>query len=208
MSANALQQINLALMQTLNFTSADLAANRQGALTQAQQDRLKVFVAQGMRSGTQVAGMVILIVVVVCVAIALGSQGIIPLPSELEGLGENAPLVLGVMGVILIFYVLMLVYALRKSRAMASGKAKVRALTGKVKVKSQRAYYNNAASRALVQAANVPSMTYIVQVGRAKIYSTDPAVEQAFADGIIYRVYVIGSRASYLMVSAEAISGR
>ena len=198
----SMQQANAALMRALNFTPEDLAANRQGKLTPAQRERLKISVAQGMRIGYGVAAIVIVIVVAVCVFVVLGSQGVVPMPASFEGLGENAPLIVGVMGVILVFYVIMLLVSTARSRGMTSGSAKVRALTGKVKTSTLSLRGRNAA---IASAGGASAVSYVIQIGREKVYTTDETAYRAFEDGLTYRVYVVGSKPGYMMVSAEAI---
>ena len=127
--------INTHLMQALNFTPDDLAANRNGSLTPGQQEDLKTLVAAGTRTMLVIAGIVILIVLGVCIWVVLGSQGIVPAPEMFTG--ENAPLILGVMGLVLIFYVIMIGSSAARSRRLGSGSMSVKALTGKIKIKRQ-----------------------------------------------------------------------
>ncbi|MEP7292905.1 MAG: hypothetical protein ABI835_14070 [Chloroflexota bacterium] len=198
-----MRSVNTGLMQALHFTPTDLAANRVGYLTDAQQEHLKTLVSQGTRSILVVAGIVLLIVVGVCVYIVLGSLKIVPLP---EGIfGSNALLIVAVMGVVVVFYVIMLVVALSRSRRLGSGDMPVRALVGQVKVKAQGMGGYSAAS-AVADAAGVSQTSFVIQVGREKIYTTDEDIYRAFQDGITYQVYVVGNKPGYIIVSAEALS--
>ncbi|MEO8392561.1 MAG: hypothetical protein ABI700_06180 [Chloroflexota bacterium] len=197
-----MQTVNTHLMQALNFTADDLAANRKGVLTPPQQEDLKSLVASGTRMMLVIAGIVILIVVGVCVYAVLSSQGILPASEMFTA--ETTPLILGVMSIVMVFYVIMILSGAARSRAMGSGKAKVKGLTGKIKIKTQRlASYSTASAVAKVAGAGTTS--YIVQVGREKIYSTDDRVTEAFQDGITYRVYVVGRKPGYIIMSAEAM---
>jgi hypothetical protein len=194
--------VNTHLMQALNFTADDLAANRKGTLTPAQQEDLKSLVAAGTRIMLVVAAIVILIVVGVCVWVVLGSQGIVPAPEMFNG--ETAPLIITVMGIVLVFYAIMIIVGASRSRAMGSGKAKVKGLTGKIKIKTNRMHGHSAAS-AVAGMAGASTVSYIVRVGKEKIYSTDDRVTEAFQEGIVYRVYVVGRKPGYIIVSAEAM---
>src|SRR4051794_13823060 len=116
-----MQTVNAHLMQALNFTADDLAANRKGALTPVQQEDLKSLVASGTRVMLIIAAIVILIVVGVCVYAVLSSQGILPASEMFTA--ETTPILLAVMGIVLVFYVIMILSAASRSRAMGSGKA-------------------------------------------------------------------------------------
>ncbi len=197
------QPINAQLMQALDFTPEDLAANRQGTLTDAQRERLKLLMAQGARTALVVAAVVILIVVAVCVYILLGSAGIVPLPEEV--FGSNALLIVGVMALVMVFYVGMLLISMSRTRRMGSGNTKITALTGKVKVSTQGMGYAPTAY-AVARTAGAPTVSYVIHVGREKVYITDQAVAGAFQSGATYRVYVVGKKPGYILISAEALN--
>ena len=84
-----MQTVNTHLMQALNFTADDLAANRKGITDASQQEDLKSLVAAGTRMMLVIAAIVILIVVGVCVYAVLATQGIVPAPEMFNG--RNAP---------------------------------------------------------------------------------------------------------------------
>ncbi|MBI1258558.1 MAG: hypothetical protein GC204_13905, partial [Chloroflexi bacterium] len=168
----------------------------------AQQEDLHSLVAGGTRVMLVIAALVILIVIGVCVWVVLGSQGIVPAPEMFNG--ENAPLILGVMGIVLIFYVIMIGVSAARTRSMGSSNAKVKALTGKIKIKAQHMTGYSAAG-AVASMAGAATTSYIVRVGKEKIYSTDDRVTEAFQEGILYRVYVVGRKPGYIIVSAEAM---
>jgi hypothetical protein len=99
----------------------------------------------------------------------------------------------------------MILVGLSRSRNMGSSRTKVRALTGKIKIKGQRLHGYSAAGL-VANAAGASTTSYIVHVGREKIYTSDDRVTEAFQDGITYRVYVIGRKPAYIIVSAEALN--
>ena len=199
----ALNTVNTHLMRTLDFTPDELAANRKGSLTPTQQDDLKTLVASGTRIGLTVAAIVILIMIGVCIWAVLGSRGIVPAPDFFTG--ETTPLIVGVMAVVLVFYVIMILVSTSQARRMGSGKASVRPITGKIKIRTLHMYGHSAAS-AVAGIAGASTTSYIVHVGKEKIYSTDDRVVDAFQDGITYRVYVVGRKQGSIIVSAEAMN--
>jgi hypothetical protein len=197
------QQMNAALMQGINFTPDDLAVNRQGALTQAQQERLKDLMSKGSRTGL-IAGLLVILITVGGLGYMILSGTNDP-ESPFNGIAQNAPLVIGVAAVILVFYMLMLVIGLNRSKNMAAGGAKVRGLTGKIKVESMEIGSLSAAGM-VMKAAGGPTVSYKIKVGRDTIYTTDMDIASAFEPGATYRVYVIGNKPGWIIVSAEAVT--
>ncbi len=197
-----MQTVNTHLMQALNFTADDLAANRKGVLTAMQQEDLKSLVAAGTRIMLVIAGIVILIVVGVCVYAVLSSQGILPASEMFTA--ETTPWILGVMSIVMVFYVIMILNGASRSRAMGSGKAKVKGLTGKIKIKTNRMHAHGMAG-AVANVSGAGDVSYTLKVGKEKIYTTDDRVLDAFQEGITYRVYVVGRKPGYIIVSAEAM---
>ena len=88
---------------------------------------------------------------------------------------------------------------------MGSGKAKVKGLTGKIKIKTNRMHGHSAASM-VASVAGAGDVSYTLKVGKDKIYTTDDRVMEAFQEGIVYRIYVVGRKPGYIIVSAEAMN--
>lgn len=188
-------QANIPLMQGLHFTPMDLAANRQGVLTETQRERLDSLRKSGARSVAIIAGIVIVITAGVALLLYLSSA------SRNDESGSTLTLVAGVLGAIVVVYILLIIVGMARGRELSS--QPVKALTGRVNVEfhPMRGYSE---TKVIAQAAGVNvDGYYTIKVGRTTIYTTDEGAANAFENGEEYRIYVIGRGNSSLIVSAE-----
>lgn len=186
------------LMQALNFTTADLAANRGGTLTDAQKERLRERIGKGQ---TQ-----IIVIVMLVLLIFFGVMGFMFFNDESSGLRktfeENPTIVIAGLGGSILLYLVMVVFALLRGQRAKSGNFKVDSIEGQLKLSSSEMDYGTA--RAVSSVAGAQTRICIIQIGRQKIY-VDESTFDAFVNGQRYRLYYVGWKPAYMIVSAEVL---
>jgi hypothetical protein len=184
------------LMKALNFTREDLSANRQGHLTDAQKERLREKMGKG-QTQTIIVVMLVLLISAGVIGFSLFNGEDSALRQTFE---ENPTIILLGLGGSLLLYLGMVAFALIRGQRAKSGNFKVGMLEGQVKLSSSEMDYGTA--RAVGALAGVQTQICTIQIGRQKIY-TDEATLAALEDGKSYRLYHIGSKPAYMIVSAE-----
>lgn len=186
------------VVQALQLTEADVVANRAGRLSPSQQAELGYMMQNSAKSMLIIGGLV-LVVAVVGFGLRLSTMG--DGDSLIDFISEH-PIVLVGIGGTLLLYVLMMALAFVRARQFDIENVAVKSVDGKVKMRVQKL---RGVQGAVVKAGGVSTRSVMVQVGRKRIYSTNPAVEKAFVKGGLYRVYYIKTGSVGYFVSAEAL---
>jgi hypothetical protein len=185
------------LMQALNFTAEDLAANKQGVMTEAQKVRFRERIGKGQTQAMVIVLIVLLISGGVIAFMLSGNE-----ESGLRQAVEQNPTIVAIgLGGSLLLYILMMVFALLRGQRMKSGNLRVSSISGKVKLSSSELPYYSAAG-AIAGAAGAQTRICEVKIGRTKIY-TDETTFDALEDGGTYRLYYVGNKRAPVVVSAE-----
>lgn len=169
------------LMGAFDFTAEDLAANRNGAATERQLERLRVTQGQSQRIMVIVIGVMLAIIIFVVLFTPYGET--------LRSVVAQNPTVTAVgLGISAILYLLMLLGAFRASRRITSGK--VSTTTGQVKLVGR-------------PVTALDGLVYQrIKIGGQPLFIT---AEQAavLATGTNYRVYFCGGGQMARVLSIE-----
>jgi hypothetical protein len=186
------------LMQALNFTAEDLAANKHGVMTEAQKERFRERIGKGQ---TQAVVIVLIVLLISGGVIAFMLSG----DENLRQVVEQYPtLVAAGLGGSFLLYILMIIFALLRSQRMKSGNMRVVSISGKVRLSSSELPYYSAAG-AIAGVAGAQTRICEVKMGWTKMY-TDEATFDALEDGGTYRLYYVGNKRAPVVVSAEVAS--
>ncbi len=184
------------LMQALGFTAQDLEANRRGILTEAQRARFAAILTKDTSFMLQIAALVMIAVVIGAVAFVIINPDI----RDYFSSGSNA-LILIVPGGALLYYVLMIAAQARRSNRQKATTTGVVSVTGKVTVAPvSQQFGHNLPGAVAVQIAGGLPRSYLIQVGKEKLYVDQPTAE-AFQNGGVYRIFYL--KPVQIIVSAE-----
>ena len=190
------QYTNQYLMQALNFNAGDLAENKQGRLSEAQKERLREKLGKG-QTQAMVIVMLVLLVFVGVIAFTFFNNPDSGLRQTFE---KNPTIIIVGLGGSILLYLIMVAFAMIRTQRAKSGNFKVMSRTGKLKLRSSEMHYG--AARAVGSVAGAQTRMCTIQIGREKIY-TDEDTFDAFVDGQSYKLYMVGWKPAYMIVSAE-----
>jgi hypothetical protein len=187
------------LMHALAFTPEDLAANRGGVMTLAQQERFRERMS---KSRSQAAVVVLLVLLITGGFFAYMIFGNAEEGSGLrQALDQNPTIIVLGLGGSLLLYLVVIAYAFWRMRRMQSGNLRVSSIEGKVKLRSsEMAYYS--VGGAISTAAGAQTRVCEIQIGRTRMY-TDEQSFDALEDGGTYRLYFVGNKRAPVIISAE-----
>lgn len=178
---------NTLLQRLLDFTPQDLAINRTGALTDAQQAQLKSL--QGCQQTS------ILISIVMFIVIIGGIAGyfafLMPDREQFTQMFDRNPemgvIVVAVLGVVLLVMVGSYLRTVGRARRLSRGE--ISTVTGNVKLKEINSRYGTSGQ---------------IRVGREKFIVTADILD-AFVDDGMYVIYYVKNPPLHHILSAEAL---
>jgi hypothetical protein len=190
------------LARNLPTTPEDLALNRQGKLSDAQQVEFAGMMQQGQKA--------MMIIVPLVLLIAFGGLGWMIFGNEDMGGGalrevfSTNPIIpiVGIGGSLLL-YLVVVGYAYLKSSRANPATIKVHSASGKIKIQVYEAWGH---TYAIAAAGGAATRSIMLNVGRQRIVSTNPSVEDALENGANYRIYYIKTGGVGYFVSAEVES--
>jgi len=188
------------LTQAFNLTPEDIAANRSGVLSPKQQERFHAMLAQGQKSGLLAIGAVLLLTAGI-VAWQFVTDG--EMAQSLKTAFDQAPgvLIAGVGGSLLLFVIIGVISMLRMGN-VKNRTLKVDSVSGKVKLNALKA---DGEAATVARMAGISTRTFVIQIGRTKIYTTEESQWTAFQNGGSYRVYYVKVSSMPMLVSAEIV---
>jgi hypothetical protein len=187
------------LMQALEFTRDDLAANRSGVMTEAQKERFRERMSKGQSQAMVIVLLVLLVTggVVAFMVFGNAEEG----AGLRQALEQNPEIIAVGLGGSLLLYLVMIAFAFIKMRRMKSGNLRVSSIEGKVKLKSSEMPYYSAAG-AIAGAAGAQTSICEIKIGRTTMY-TDEQSFNAFEDGGTYRIFYVGNKRAPVIIAAE-----
>jgi len=188
------------LTQAFNLTPEDIAANRSGVLSPKQQERFHAMLAQGQKSGLLAIGAVLLLTAGI-VAWQFVTDG--EMAQSLKTAFDQAPgvLIAGVGGSLLLFVIIGVISMLRMGN-VKNRTLKVDSVSGKVKLNALKA---DGEAATVARMAGISTRTFVIQIGRTKIYTTEESQWTAFQNGGSYRVYYVKVSSMPMLISAEIV---
>jgi len=187
------------LMQALEFTRDDIAANRSGVMTEAQKERFRERMSKGQSQAIIIVLLVVLVTFGVVAFMLFGNA------EEGSGLGqalEQSPEIIAVgLGGSLLLYLVMIAFAFFKMRRMKSGNLRVSSIEGKVKLKSSE-MPSYSVGAAIASTAGAQTRICEIKVGRTTMYTDEESFE-AFEDGGTYRIFYVGNKRAPVIIAAE-----
>jgi hypothetical protein len=187
------------LMQALEFTRDDLAANRSGVMTETQKERFRARMRRGQKQGIVIMMLVLLVTMGVVAFLVFGNaeEG-----SGLRQAIEQSPEIIAIgLGGSLLLYLAIVVFAFLRIRRMSSGNLRVHSIEGQVKLKSSELPGYTAAG-AIASAAGAQTRICEIKIGRTSMYTDEESFE-AFEDGGAYRIYYVGNKRAPVIIAAE-----
>lgn len=187
------------VVQALQLTEVDVAANRAGHLSPNQIAEFQGFVSKGQKTTLLFVPLMIVVVVVIA-----GLQ-MSNLTSDGQSIGDylsDNPAILIGLGGTLVLYLVMAAFALLRASTLDVSRLPVKSIDGKVKLTKTTI---RGMQGAMVKAAGASRTSYIISVGRKRVYSVNPAVEGALVKGALYRIYYVKMSNIMYFVSAEAL---
>lgn len=178
------------LGEMLEFSAEELALNRQGHLSPAQQARVK----RSRRWGTVLSLVIAVVVVAFLVVLALHE---IPQISNEKGSSSEVPLVAGVLALMALVAITGVFRSRRQFNRYASGR--VATVEGVVKARVRR-------MRGNVGGIGAPyggGVRYELTIGKTRFFVASRAVLDAFEPGRRYRGYYAGKGLISTLLSAE-----
>ena len=180
------------LMEAVKFTDADLEANRNGTVTEAQ--RAKLGKTLGMTRGATILGFGLFIIVIVAIGVyffVFSDSGKALLQSNSDDTPVG-PIVVGVLAAVVVIIFLSSLRTLTRMNDMARGKVSVAEGTAKLKTYSERT------------GIGIGMRSYQIKIGKTNFH-VQSAVFNAFVEGGSYRVFYIKMPPIHTILSVEQL---
>lgn len=187
------------VVQALQLTEVDVAANRAGHLSPNQIAEFQGLVRKGQKAT------LILVPMVLLVAVVIGGLQLSRLTSDGQSIGDfvsENPIIMVGLGGTLVLYLMMIGVAMLRASTLDVSQLRVKSIDGKVKLTKTTI---GGVQGAMVKAAGATHTSYIISVGRKRVFSVNPAVEGDLVKGALYRIYYIKMSNVMYFVSAEAL---
>lgn len=186
------------VVQALGLTPDDVTANRAGRLSAAQQAEFQHLMHSGNKAMLIIVPLVLIITVVgFGLQLSTMSNG----QSLIDYLSDNPIIIVGLGGTLLL-YLVMVAYALLRNNTRDISSLTVKSIDGKVKITKTSV---GGVIGGAMKMGGATTTSYMLQVGRKRIYSTNAGVEAAFVKGGLYRIYFVKMSNVGWFVSAEAV---
>lgn len=186
------------VVQALALTPDDVAANRAGRLSAAQQAEFQHLMQSGNKAMLIVVPLVLIITVV---GFGLQLSELSEGRSLMDYLSDNPVIIIGLGGTLLL-YLAMVAFALLRNKTRDITTLAVKSIDGKVKITKSSV---GGMIGGAMKMGGATTTSYMLQVGRKRIYGTNPGIEAAFVNGGLYRVYFVKMSNVGWFVSAEAV---